>query len=72
MIRADGLRAAVKNLRLQYKKQTLGSLTLSAGIAVYPEHGSTSAELLKIADECLYESKARGRDIVTLALLQDV
>jgi diguanylate cyclase (GGDEF)-like protein/PAS domain S-box-containing protein len=72
VIRADGLRAAVKNLRLQYKKQILGSLTLSAGIAVFPEHGATSAELLKIADECLYESKARGRDIVTLALLQDV
>ena len=71
-IRADGLRAAVKNLRLQYKKQTLGTLSLSIGIAVFPEHCSTSAELLKIADECLYESKARGRDIVTLAHPQPV
>jgi diguanylate cyclase (GGDEF)-like protein/PAS domain S-box-containing protein len=70
-IRADELRAAVKNLRLQYKGQTLGRLTVSAGIAVFPEHGSTCAELLKIADECLYESKARGRDIVTLALPQN-
>jgi diguanylate cyclase (GGDEF)-like protein len=71
-IRADGLRAAVKNLRLQYKKQTLGALSLSIGIAVFPEHGSTSAELLKIADQCLYESKARGRDIVTLTHPQPV
>src|SRR5580700_7536298 len=70
-LRADELRAAVKNLRLQYKGQTLGRLTVSAGIAVFPEHGSTCAELLKIADECLYESKARGRDIVTLALPQN-
>jgi diguanylate cyclase (GGDEF)-like protein/PAS domain S-box-containing protein len=72
VIRADGLRAAVKNMRLQYKKQKLGSLTLSVGIAVFPEHCSTAAELLKIADQCLYESKARGRDVVTLAHPQHV
>jgi diguanylate cyclase (GGDEF)-like protein/PAS domain S-box-containing protein len=71
VIRADALRNGVKSLRLNYKTQTLGSLTLSAGIAAFPEHGSTSAELLKIADQCLYESKARGRDVVTVALPQN-
>jgi len=64
-IRADALRSEVKSLRLQYKKQALGPLTVSAGVAAFPEHGSTSHDLLKIADQCLYESKARGRDIVT-------
>ena len=71
VIRADVLRAEVKGLRLQYKKQTLGPLTLSAGVAAFPEHASTSDELLKIADQCLYESKSRGRDIVTVAFLQN-
>ena len=66
-IRGDALRTEVKRLRLQYKKQNLGQLTLSAGIAAFPEHASTSVDLLKIADQCLYESKARGRDIVTVA-----
>ena len=70
-IRADALRAEVKSLRLQYKKQPLGPLTLSIGVAAFPEHGSTSEELLKIADQCLYESKNRGRDIVTVALPQN-
>jgi diguanylate cyclase (GGDEF)-like protein/PAS domain S-box-containing protein len=70
-IRADALRFEVKRLRLQYKKQTLGQLTLSAGVAAYPEHGSTRVELLKVADQCLYESKARGRDVVTVALPQN-
>jgi len=37
------------------------------GVAAFPEHGSTCAELLKIADQCLYESKSRGRDVVTVA-----
>jgi diguanylate cyclase (GGDEF)-like protein/PAS domain S-box-containing protein len=66
-IRADALRSEVKGLRLQYKKQPLGQLTVSAGVAAFPEHGSTAEELLKIADQCLYESKARGRDVVTVA-----
>jgi diguanylate cyclase (GGDEF)-like protein len=70
-MRADALRSEVKSLRLQYKKQTLGPLTLSAGVAAFPEHGSTSHDLLKIADQCLYESKARGRDVVTVALPQN-
>ena len=66
VIRADALRSEVKSLRLQYKKQPLGQLTLSVGVAAFPEHGSTSVELLKIADQCLYESKVRGRDVVTV------
>jgi len=69
-IRADALRSEVKNLRLQYKNQSLGQLTLSVGVAAFPEHGSTSEELLKLADQCLYESKARGRDVVTLPSTQ--
>jgi diguanylate cyclase (GGDEF)-like protein/PAS domain S-box-containing protein len=69
--RADALRSEVRSLRLKYKKQTLGQLTLSAGVAAFPEHGSTSGELLKTADKCLYESKSRGRDVVTVALPQN-
>ena len=72
VVRADALRAQVKNLRLQYKKQTLGPLTLSAGVAAFPEHASSSEELLKIADQCLYQSKSRGRDVVTVAVPQNV
>jgi diguanylate cyclase (GGDEF)-like protein/PAS domain S-box-containing protein len=69
--RADALRSEVKNLRLQYKNETLGPLSLSAGVAAFPEHGLTSGELLRIADQCLYESKSRGRDIVTVAAPQN-
>jgi diguanylate cyclase (GGDEF)-like protein/PAS domain S-box-containing protein len=70
-IRADALRSEVKRLRLQYKKQTVGQLTLSVGVAAFPEHGSTSVELLKAADQCLYESKSGGRDVVTVASPQN-
>ena len=69
--RADKLRSEVKGLRIQYKKQTLGQITISAGVAAFPEHASTSSDLLKIADQCLYESKASGRDAVTVAVPQN-
>jgi diguanylate cyclase (GGDEF)-like protein/PAS domain S-box-containing protein len=65
--RANALRSKVKSLRLQYKRENVGRLSLSAGVAAFPEHASASNELLKIADQCLYESKARGRDVVTVA-----
>jgi diguanylate cyclase (GGDEF)-like protein/PAS domain S-box-containing protein len=69
--RANALRSEVKKLRLHYKGQILGSLTLSAGVAAFPEHGSSSEELLRIADRCLYESKRLGRDVATAALPQN-
>jgi diguanylate cyclase (GGDEF)-like protein len=65
--RAEGLRLEVKRMQLEYKKQTLGPITLSIGVAAFPENGTNSAELLTIADQCLYESKSRGRDVVTVS-----
>jgi len=70
-IGAEALRSEVKRLRLQYKKQALRSWIACPLDRLRPrfrENGSTSDELLKIADQCLSESKARGRDLVTVAL----
>jgi diguanylate cyclase (GGDEF)-like protein/PAS domain S-box-containing protein len=66
-IRANGLREATKRLEVRYKNQTLGTITLSIGVATFPDHGQTSEALLKAADQCLYRSKAGGRDLVTVA-----
>jgi diguanylate cyclase (GGDEF)-like protein/PAS domain S-box-containing protein len=69
-IRANALRNEIKCLRLRYKNQPLGPISLSAGIATFPDHGSTAEELLRLADQSLYESKARGRDVVTVTSSQ--
>jgi diguanylate cyclase (GGDEF)-like protein len=66
-VRANALRAAAKKLELRYKNHSLGTVTLSIGVAAFPVHGSTSEELLKVADQCLYQSKSAGRDLVTMA-----
>jgi diguanylate cyclase (GGDEF)-like protein/PAS domain S-box-containing protein len=66
-LRANALRTETKKLQLQYKNHSLGTVTLSIGVAAFPIHGSTSETLLKVADQCLYQSKAAGRDLVTVA-----
>jgi diguanylate cyclase (GGDEF)-like protein/PAS domain S-box-containing protein len=66
-IRANELREKTKELAIQYKNHALGRITLSIGVACFPEHGQTSDELLKAADQCLYESKSAGRDKVSVA-----
>jgi diguanylate cyclase (GGDEF)-like protein/PAS domain S-box-containing protein len=38
------------------------SISSSAGIAIYPEHGSSEAELTQHADAAMYQAKEAGRD----------
>ena len=56
----------VKQLRVEYRGMWLSSVTLSLGVAVYPEHGTTPEELIRAADAALYRAKAAGRDRVEL------
>ncbi|MET8281950.1 diguanylate cyclase [Micromonospora sp. NPDC005174] len=42
-------------------------VTVSVGIAVYPDHGSTGREVLEAADDALYVAKAAGRDTYQVA-----
>lgn len=44
-------------------------VTLSAGIAVFPDHGRTSDLLVTRADEMLYKSKQEGRNRITVYAL---
>jgi diguanylate cyclase (GGDEF)-like protein len=65
--RADQLRREVKDLQVGYKGQTVGTVSLSLGVAIYPEHGSTQESVLRAADEALYRAKQGGRDQVMMA-----
>ncbi|HEV7887495.1 MAG TPA: sensor domain-containing diguanylate cyclase [Acidimicrobiales bacterium] len=42
-------------------------VTASVGVASFPGHGATPGELVKAADDALYQSKRAGRDRVTVA-----
>ena len=43
------------------------AVTVSVGIAVFPRHARTAADLLDAADQALYAAKAAGRDTFVLA-----
>ena len=62
--RAESLRETAKRLEVRYLDKPLGMVTLSFGVAVYPDHGQTSEALLRAADAALYRAKAEGRDRV--------
>jgi predicted signal transduction protein with EAL and GGDEF domain len=42
-------------------------VTISVGIASFPEHGMSPKELMAAADAALYEAKRGGRDQVVVA-----
>jgi diguanylate cyclase (GGDEF)-like protein/PAS domain S-box-containing protein len=60
--RAEILRQAVKEMHRHY--QGLKPITLSLGVAVYPDHGDTGGEIIRAADTALYQAKRAGRDQV--------
>ena len=66
--RTEKLREEIKNLSVQYNGRTLESITLSLGVALFPDHGTTGKILLQAADAALYEAKHNGRDRVVIAV----
>jgi diguanylate cyclase (GGDEF)-like protein len=47
-------------------------LTISIGIAAFPEHASTKQHLLVMADQAMYRGKDTTRNVVYLATPQNV
>jgi diguanylate cyclase (GGDEF)-like protein/PAS domain S-box-containing protein len=68
--RANMLRIEASAISMRHLGQVLDSVTLSIGIAAFPEDGSTAEEILRAADQCLYQSKTDGRDRLTVATRQ--
>jgi diguanylate cyclase (GGDEF)-like protein len=62
--KAEQLREEVAKLELQYDDRPLGPVTVSLGVAAFPDHTKESEELLRCADEALYLAKQTGRNRV--------
>lgn len=60
---AERLRAAVAR---RLMPDSVGRVTVSIGVALWPQDGESAAEVIRRADEALYESKQTGRNRVTL------
>lgn len=60
--RAENIRRAVKYLTLSYEDTPIEALTVSLGVASFPDHGQDPETLVNYADKALYWAKNHGRD----------
>jgi diguanylate cyclase (GGDEF)-like protein len=65
--RAEQIREGIKHLNLHSRNQQLGTITLSLGVGIFPQHGITGDMVIQAADIALYQAKAQGRDRVIVA-----
>ena len=62
---AEGLRAKVEAEPFAGReKQPLGRVTISVGVACYPDDGSDPPSLMSFADQLLYKAKHGGKNMV--------
>jgi diguanylate cyclase (GGDEF)-like protein len=65
--RANTLRRNVNGLRLKFKGEPLRPITISIGLAMFPNPARDTADLLRKADQALYDAKHAGRDRIHVA-----
>jgi diguanylate cyclase (GGDEF)-like protein/PAS domain S-box-containing protein len=65
--RAERMRQGVKRIQISAHGQPLDAVSVSLGVAAFPEHGKLPVALLRSADGALYEAKEEGRDRVVVA-----
>jgi diguanylate cyclase (GGDEF)-like protein len=70
--RVEQLRSRMETLQLEFQGHCIGALTLSAGVAIFPQHGTSVEQILQLADEALYQAKQGGRNCVSVAALPEV
>lgn len=71
LTRAELVRQAVEEVTVRYGEKALPRVTISIGVSHYPSHGTMPQDLMRAADEALYEAKARGRNQVYVANQND-
>ncbi|HMJ49857.1 MAG TPA: sensor domain-containing diguanylate cyclase, partial [Burkholderiales bacterium] len=65
--RCELLREAALGMRLTLNGQTLGPVSISLGLALFPQHGNTPEQLIQAADVALYRAKQAGRNRMMIA-----
>lgn len=58
---------AVRSFEPYHQRRPLGRISVSVGVASFPEDGSSNEALVRAADAALYRAKHEGRDRVVVA-----
>jgi hypothetical protein len=61
------LRSKVEGIVVRCLEKDLPRITVSIGVAVFPQAGDTPQDILKAPDEALYRAKEKGRNRVELS-----
>lgn len=64
---AESLREGIAELAVVHNAEPLAAITVSIGVAGFPQHGLTPTVVVKTADEALYQAKTNGRNQVMVA-----
>ena len=64
--RAEKIRRGASLLKLKHANHDLGVITLSIGVAIFPDHAEDVMAIVKAADVALYEAKRGGRNRVLM------
>src|SRR5213082_4150637 len=64
--RADLICQRTRNLQIGHNDPQLGPITVSVGIAIFPEDGASTQAVLEAADQALISSKRAGRNGVAM------
>jgi diguanylate cyclase (GGDEF)-like protein len=64
---AELIRAEVSELSIRYGDSKLPNISISVGVANYPQFGQTPQDVLSAADQALYKAKAQGANCVVTA-----
>jgi len=65
--RAEKLCVEARDLVVEHSGELVGKLTLSLGVATFPDQGTTIEALFQAADAALYQAKEAGRNQVGVA-----
>lgn len=65
--RAEQIRVATAAMAVEHRRQKLGRVSVSIGVALFPQDARTAEDLLRRADTALYQAKNAGRDRIVCA-----
>ena len=65
--KADELRRQLRETAFDRNLDLDTAVTISAGVAAYPQSGKQADHILEAADKALHQAKAQGRDRVVVA-----
>jgi len=64
---AEKLRMRIARLDIANAAASHEQITISIGVAIYPNHGSNMKDLIALADKAMYKAKEKGRDCTIVA-----